>query len=571
MSDGAMSADAWFYLAIWTEEMMFNEDPMILGRCDAHPDYLPVGSDLRYFFRVRDKAVAERLVRLFKKSHIPKYEEDGDTRFRMDFSCRDASEFEEDERFLIEEEISAAAEKVSRDEVDSRFPLSSECLFRQASIWLSKLSTNETSTKSPEPESRRNPELLRRFLPTTIVAAMGVRDLSRMLHFYPNAIPAAEAKAIHDGFVSAFESFLGHTGLPPIEIYQPPEIGHSATTDEMMTVIIAALLLNHPDCALADRPEDEQSERVQSLVQTSHEQCESSVRKLVERLGEVMLFDCRIPEPQDDPTYRESRRFFQMLRRYWHQCRRIVMQLVNAPIGFRPHPLATILINVKDRINTCIDSISDWPEGGETRATIFGLVEMIIEGDPGDLSMADEWTLGEVQKVDSALDTLRLRLGSGAYPLTHQEELWFRHVDGAIDQHDADVKKEWSRVVRSLEAKRDKAVSDAEVAELQSPSANTGLIIDEATFSVQWASRDPLTLGNTKMFRLLHELAKEPNRFISFTELAERLGGDSMDDIAPIKSRLSNALKKGGYGDLAAGIETQKGHYGLFLEGAIEM
>jgi hypothetical protein len=55
------------------------------------------------------------------------------------------------------------------------------------------------------------------------------------------------------------------------------------------------------------------------------------------------------------------------------------------------------------------------------------------------------------------------------------------------------------------------------------------------------------------------------NKYLPVTDLAQKLGGDELDAIAHVKSRLSKLLKDGGYSDLADRIKTQKGHYGLFL------
>jgi len=80
------------------------------------------------------------------------------------------------------------------------------------------------------------------------------------------------------------------------------------------------------------------------------------------------------------------------------------------------------------------------------------------------------------------------------------------------------------------------------VAESQ-PANSSELLIDELTFSVSWRGRESIELGNKKEFRLLEELAKSPGNYIAFADLAERLGGDAMDDITHIKSRLVKLLK----------------------------
>ena len=50
---------------------------MILGTWQSDPQYLPVATEERFFFKANGKVLAERLVRLFNKSLKPRLEEDG--------------------------------------------------------------------------------------------------------------------------------------------------------------------------------------------------------------------------------------------------------------------------------------------------------------------------------------------------------------------------------------------------------------------------------------------------------------------------------------------------------------
>jgi 7-cyano-7-deazaguanine synthase in queuosine biosynthesis len=92
-----------------------------------------------------------------------------------------------------------------------------------------------------------------------------------------------------------------------------------------------------------------------------------------------------------------------------------------------------------------------------------------------------------------------------------------------------------------------------------------GLVIDESTFKVTWRDRGPLEIGNRKEFHLLAILASARDQYISHTDLAQRLGGDELDKVTHVKSRLVKFLKENGLEDLANRIKSQKGHYGLFI------
>lgn len=109
----------------------------------------------------------------------------------------------------------------------------------------------------------------------------------------------------------------------------------------------------------------------------------------------------------------------------------------------------------------------------------------------------------------------------------------------------------------------------------EEPIKPTGdLILDEGTFSVRIGSQKACQLGNTRFYHFLKALAQSPNSFVSFIDLAERMGGDvnDADALPAIKCRLVKHLCNQGQRVIADSIRTQRGHYGLFWEyGAIEM
>ena len=128
---------------------------------------------------------------------------------------------------------------------------------------------------------------------------------------------------------------------------------------------------------------------------------------------------------------------------------------------------------------------------------------------------------------------------------------------------------EYKSVERAVQAIRQAEVADFSV--LKNPSP---IQLNEATFSVRIGERTPCFLGNSKPYRLLDALARSPNRFIQFLDLATAIGGDANDfDALPVtKCRLAKRLRQEGYDDLAKSIRTQPGHYGLFLaDSAIQM
>ena len=407
-----VESSEWFYLRIWTDEKVFNEDPLILGRCTTDPDYLPVATEERIFFKVRHRPLAERLVRLFEKGVKAKHEENGSTKLRIEFSLAPVSDFDSDEQFLIEEELSRVDGCVEAGTIDRAYPLSSECLADQAMRWIGRLDpeTGEDVAKRTIPD----PQQLRQSLPTAIIAAMGVRDLARMCYYYPTAMPSNDAERIHTELLTAFELFYKGTGLPDLsEIYTRPKFG-DPKTDAMMTAVVVVALMNHPDCTISDGGDDEMKQRMDAVVQDCQVKCRSPVKELVERVMEVMLMDCRIPNPPDDPVFKEPKRFLQMLRLYWQPCREMVLSEMNSHIGTRPHRLLPLIVNLRDRITQCGDALGEVDGIAVAVQKITGLLDILLEGEVDDLSAVPEWTVQESQSVDNTIERLRLQLGSGS-------------------------------------------------------------------------------------------------------------------------------------------------------------
>ena len=169
------------------------------------------------------------------------------------------------------------------------------------------------------------------------------------------------------------------------------------------------------------------------------------------------------------------------------------------------------------------------------------------------------------------------------------------HIDGTVDQAAQAIydlyRRHAKQVGDALDAQGRAAISQLRLEELPSncglsiafagrrPQATTtpedsdgshvasvnGLVLDESLFSITWDGQSPLEIGNRKEFHLLHELAKSAGRYVAFSDLAERLGGDAMDKVTHVKSRLVKILRENGYDDLAKRIKTQKENYGLFL------
>jgi hypothetical protein len=107
-----------------------------------------------------------------------------------------------------------------------------------------------------------------------------------------------------------------------------------------------------------------------------------------------------------------------------------------------------------------------------------------------------------------------------------------------------------------------------------SPNLEPSVVeLDESQFMLCSAGLKPCRLGNIKQFYFLKVLAESVGRFVSFLDIAERMGGDDneVDALPGIKFRLDKRLRNAEYVAIADAIDSTTGHYRLGFEGEIRM
>jgi hypothetical protein len=213
-------------------------------------------------------------------------------------------------------------------------------------------------------------------------------------------------------------------------------------------------MLNHPDVRINDASEDASHHNMVEVLGKCQATAFEPIRSIVSNLIEIKLYDCRIPNPQDDPSFQEPRRYLQLLKSYWGKCKSLIIEQIDAPLGFQPHPLTALIINLRDRIDACCEKLCELDSINENKETIDVLLDTLLSSQPDDLSAIPEWTNGQIQNVDIFIEQSRLHLGSKSYPLTHEEQLFLDQVDEAIKQYHDRVNVTWHRTLERIEAKK---------------------------------------------------------------------------------------------------------------------
>ncbi|MBA4019763.1 MAG: hypothetical protein C0483_21570 [Pirellula sp.] len=92
-------------------------------------------------------------------------------------------------------------------------------------------------------------------------------------------------------------------------------------------------------------------------------------------------------------------------------------------------------------------------------------------------------------------------------------------------------------------------------------------IVDESTFAVHWKGKT-VVLKNTRQFRLMYRLARNPNQYVTHLDLLHDVWENEDLAIATVRSvarHLRDRLRRGGLQELAAAIVGHNGHYTLSI------
>lgn len=282
---------------------------------------------------------------------------------------------------------------------------------------------------------------------TGIIAAHTLRELFRMRHLYPSSIDSQEARNLHDGLIGylealvspdAFKAFRAEV-LPPSfdDPMRLPDFD-DPNGEAVAGSCFAELVFMHPEAqANLDRPQ----EGVDAVITRCQETALGPIQTIVNRVLEILLWDCRMPHPADDATYREPRRFLYMLTQYWDLCKQVVVDHMDALASYVPHPLSEMLVNLQSRIETCFDELNDISGAAEARETVLGLIATILSGHPDTFQFAPEYTAGLLNSVEVFLAQTRMDLGSKSYELTYTEHTFIQVVEKEIADHHEALRK----------------------------------------------------------------------------------------------------------------------------------
>ncbi|MCC6493490.1 MAG: hypothetical protein IT424_10760 [Pirellulales bacterium] len=538
------------FLGVQWDERIFNHDPVTCGTCPSDPSYLPIADGKVYFFKCFHDA-GQRLLRLFNKSIRPTLLSEGETKVEATFFLAIADKMDPDDVVLVEEHLDALSARVYTQHHDWRIEqgliiadhfifdgehlidqkpplgnpsLSADFLFDRADRWHERISPPRKTSRSASKPAAEDPKGKEEkidgahpLLPTAIIAALSLRDLTRFARYYPDAIAQDEASRIYDKLTSSLVAASRAVGLDQLFDTMPVPSLHDPGAYTGFAAIMATTMMHHKDFSFHGEVDSQQSrESHQQLLSACLATCDSGIKDIGEQLHRIRLFDCLLPTPDAGAEFASPRRVVRMVEIYWTLLRRLLVHHASAYGAIRPHPLRLMLTSMQRRFRVAFERLTDAKLDNDSTESIDALIDTLLDGDPDELTVDQDWTYRRFDAIDRFVEGLRDKIGIGVFELTHEEADFCDYCDKAIGDYTAHVDKTWSRMLNSSAQKKPRQSDD-------SPDASPVAVPQSETGSV--APKDLSTTRKLILEAILDIGAVDETNKVSAPQIAEKLRG----------------------------------------------
>lgn len=318
------------------------------------------------------------------------------------------------------------------------------------------MSTGESDAigpNQPDSSSQRETDVPHpQFVADAVVLFMVARDIVRIGRDYPDAMPEADRKEWLAEVTAHAEIMLESRGLDDIKTAMNlPEL-QGIDASVRFNGLMSFVLMAHPEMgAHGSRPAD-----LQAAMRKAHNNCQetasAAAKTQMSRLRHLMVFSCRCPTGAGVKDFTEPARFLQMLTLYWRLARKLVQIQSDMEIGRHPHPHLQTIENIRDRLRTCFARLRDVEGATEAERSCDQLIEMLTEGDIGDLAAVPKWTQGELQNVERFIARATMKLSNHKYALTPPEAYFLQLCELRIVDYRRSLQADRKRVLSHVDA-----------------------------------------------------------------------------------------------------------------------
>ena len=259
---------------------------------------------------------------------------------------------------------------------------------------------NEENQKSIKLREHRN---------QAIVSAFALKDLIRIIYYYPDAISEERGRLLHEELTQYLENALDTEGLKPImQLYEHPEYGDHSS-ESILAIVSGGLLISHPKINLNDKSLELISNAQKTILQECINNSSGQLKDIVHEIINIKVNRCMIPRPITESSFTEKGRFVQMFDHYWSLCKKVISFQIDFGI-YSPDAIMQLMFNLRKRIDICFNELNSVQGVTDAHEAFTYLLDTCTSPNWDDLQAVPELTQGEIHKIDSFIVNSKLSL-----------------------------------------------------------------------------------------------------------------------------------------------------------------
>lgn len=281
---------------------------------------------------------------------------------------------------------------------------------------------------------------------------MVARDLAQIQCDYPNAIPETDHSVWVEEIMSHVEALLTNPGFDGIKNLMESSAILKLDIPHRFATLMSMATMAHPAMAATHDSRDHLLSAIDKTLGICQETASANVKNQIFRLTNMMVQSCRCPTGTDVSEFAEAARFLQMVNRYWRLASELVKTQTSYQVGFSPHPLLHLIENIRDRLRTCFTHLVHLDGAADVGQACDQLLSMLTEGEIDNLSVVEEWTNGELRKIERFLARANMTLGGREYALTAPEVYFIKLCEQLIAEHDRRIRHAWKQMLANADS-----------------------------------------------------------------------------------------------------------------------
>ncbi|MGE0227475.1 MAG: hypothetical protein AB7I38_04000 [Dehalococcoidia bacterium] len=253
-------------------------------------------------------------------------------------------------------------------------------------------------------------------LATAAHASILLHEFTELRRLYPDDVERGEARLIHDRLCWLLEASLREPSWADEGItWEPIPFEPPVVTPWLLGIVGLAAVQSAEARGIDVNVTDLLTGIPLELTQLKPH-IAPTLRDVMTRVSEILLFQMIIPHPPDEPEYGDLRRALFLFGKYWESYRAILDQYGSVQFGFQPHPMSRFIASLQHRLRECAERIDD--------VTLSEGLERVLAIEFSS-EFQDVWGDGsqpQINYLQRVFEDARIRHGSRAYDLTKAED-----------------------------------------------------------------------------------------------------------------------------------------------------